>query len=108
MGGVLPYGQEQEPRPTRPTAGQGPRGSPNQAVTTLTPGARYSVSCLWTLLELGTLIETHLPASSLQSRFIEFKNIQVQTHSVHSELWCRPQVARTHRELKGKDGRVGD
>jgi hypothetical protein len=38
MGGVLPCGQEAEPRPTRPAAGQGPRGSSIQATTTLTPG----------------------------------------------------------------------
>jgi hypothetical protein len=51
MGGVLPIGQEQEPRPARPTAGQGPRGSPNQAATTLTPGgtpcARSLPTTLW-------------------------------------------------------------
>ncbi|MEW5980722.1 MAG: IS1634 family transposase, partial [Acidobacteriota bacterium] len=39
MGGVLPYGQEEGPRPTRPMAGQGPRGPSSQATTTLTPGA---------------------------------------------------------------------
>jgi hypothetical protein len=72
MGGVLPYGQEEEPRPTRLAAGQGPRGPSIQATTTLTPGeslaAEYVFGLhLWrpVLPKLGALVGLAVRADDL-------------------------------------------
>jgi hypothetical protein len=65
MGGVLPVGQEKEPPyPARPEAGQGPRGSSNQAATTLTPGgpAPEAIGGLPTSWEVGQHVVSDNPA----------------------------------------------